>query len=165
LNRWSRLVNASTWSSYWTSDNICGTGHADILFINKFSVKIKSINANRWNNETNWQSSISCDEFVDFSTASSSREIALVLVIRRWPPSCKFITSLCNWSINKSRVHSCFLHIIKKISCCTIPFKYKYLQLALRVFPCLRCLLTLARENADQHGVHNFSPTMSSIVF
>ena len=38
------------------------------------------------------------------------------------------------------------------------------LQLALRVFPFLRRLLTIARENADQNGVNNFSPTMNSAI-
>ena len=40
LNRWSRLVNALIRSCYWTSDNICGTDLAEMLFI-KFSGKIK----------------------------------------------------------------------------------------------------------------------------
>ena len=41
LNVRCRLVNASTRSAYWTSDNIRGTHCADTLFIDKFSGEIK----------------------------------------------------------------------------------------------------------------------------
>jgi len=96
LNRCSRLVNASTRSAFWTSDNIHGTHCADTLGLFIHNVYTNR-DTNRCTDETNWQSSISHDEIFAFFNSFFVERICQ-------SSSCKFSMWLCNCSITKSRL-------------------------------------------------------------
>jgi len=106
LNRRSRPVNAWTWSAFWTSDNIRGSHFADTLLIDKFcgcgkikcvprSLRVPTDAAMKPTN-SRWSVITSLVDFLNsFFVERSWQSSTLVLVIRRWSPSCKFSMSLC----------------------------------------------------------------------
>ena len=112
-------ANALIRSAFWMSDNIRGTHHADTLFFNNSPARSTSRHANRCIDETNWQSWINHNKFVDsfkgFFIERNCQSFTMVLVIRQWSPLCK-----------QQQTPLMFPAYGKKSLVAKIPLKYKY---------------------------------------